>query len=103
MLPRLFSPPLFKKLSSPDSRPQSANNRPRLLAPRACHFTTGVLIDCSRIIYRSGFHLGSASLEGLRFRSRPDTRKKTELFPKLNRMTHPPHSVKVETQVMQGI
>src|ERR1700679_4232436 len=28
---------------------------------------------------------------------------KTRSFPKSNRMTHPPHSVKVETQVMQGI
>src|SRR6266851_5805140 len=39
----------------------------------------------------------------LRFRLRPEARKKTGLFPKPNRMTHPPHSVKVETQVMQGV
>src|SRR5208282_851877 len=38
-----------------------------------------------------------------RSRSRPDFRKKTRSFPKSNRMTHPPHSVKVETQVVQGV
>lgn len=71
----------------------------------ACHFTTGVLIDSGRIIYRLPLRLESGEVfhEGLRFRSRPDARKKTGLFPKLNRMTHPPHGVKVETQVMQGI
>src|SRR5580700_1218794 len=32
---------------------------------------------------------------------RDQTLEKTGLFPKLNRMTHPPHSVKVETKVVQ--
>ena len=76
---------------------------PTPISAAGLSFHDGVLIDSGRIIYRSGFHPGRSSHEGLRFRSRPDTRKKTGLFPKLNRMTHPPHSVKVETQVMQGI
>ena len=42
------------------------------------------------------------SLERSRIR-RDQTLEKTGLFPKLNRMTHPPHSVKVETKVVQGI
>src|SRR5580704_6728963 len=38
-----------------------------------------------------------------RFRSRPDVSKKTRRFPKLNRMPHPPHGVKVETEVVDRI
>src|SRR5579862_1748002 len=34
---------------------------------------------------------------------RDQTLEKTGLFPKSNRMTHPPHSVKVETEVVERV
>ena len=68
-------------------------------------FHDGVLIDSGRIIYRSGLNpgrivKGRRKVQGF---GRDLTLDRTGLFPKSNRMTHPSHSVKVETQVMQGI
>src|ERR1700678_1277639 len=72
-----------------------------LHSPRACHFTTGVPIDSGRIIHRSGLTPGEPTEVYGSFETK--ALERTGLFPKSNRMTHPPHSVKVETQVMQGI
>src|ERR1700683_1050718 len=53
---------------------------------------------------RPGFLQLAGVLRGdLRFRSRLEASRKTRLFPKSNRMPYLPHSVKVETQVVEGI
>src|SRR3984957_3456108 len=52
----------------------------------------------------AGFLQLSGLIRGdLRFQSRLEASRKTRLFPKSNRMPHPPHSVKVETEVVDGI
>src|SRR5580658_498283 len=52
-----------------------ANKRPRVRTPRACHFTTGVLIDSGRIIYRSGSNPGKVFADKVTDTARPDARE----------------------------